>query len=123
MVRLTTLPLSASKAPSVSLNDDEFKLVFSRLGDRLRIAGTAELNGYGMSLNRLRCEAILRRVLEVFPAFSRAELAGYWTGLRPATAGNVPLIGRSRVSGLYLNTGHSTLGWITPAARGEAWRC
>jgi len=79
-----TLPvLDASKAPSVSLTDDEFKLVFSRLGDRLRIAGTAELNGYDMLLNRLRCEAIVRRALEVFPAFSRAELAGYWTGLRP----------------------------------------
>jgi D-amino-acid dehydrogenase len=104
----------------VSLTDDEFKLVFSRLGDRLRIAGTAELNGYDMSLNRLRCEAIVRRTLEVFPGFSRAELASYWTGLRPATPGNVPFIGRSRVSGLYLNTGHGTLGWTHACGSGRA---
>jgi len=116
-----TLPvLNESKAPSVSLTDDEFKLVFSRLGDRLRIAGTAELNGYDMSLNRLRCEAIVRRTLEVFPGFSRAELASYWTGLRPATPGNVPFIGRSRVSGLYLNTGHGTLGWTHACGSGRA---
>jgi D-amino-acid dehydrogenase len=116
-----TLPvLDASKTPSVSLTDDEFKLVFSRLGDRLRIAGTAELNGYDMSLNRLRCEAIVRRTLEVFPGFSRAELASYWTGLRPATPGNVPFIGRSRVSGLYLNTGHGTLGWTHACGSGRA---
>lgn len=115
-----TLPvLDASKAPNVSLTDDEFKLVFSRLGDRLRIAGTAELNGYDMSLHRVRCEAIVRRTLDVFPGFSRAELASYWTGLRPATPGNVPLIGRSPVRGLYLNTGHGTLGWTHACGSGR----
>jgi D-amino-acid dehydrogenase len=57
----------ASMAHQVSLTDDEYKLVFSRLGDRLRIAGTAELNGYDRDLNRVRCEAIVRRVEELFP--------------------------------------------------------
>ena len=103
--------LDAERAPSVSLTDDEYKLVFSRFGDRLRIAGTAELNGYAMELNPLRCEAIVRRTLEIFPGMSRPELARYWTGLRPATPGNVPYIGASSVAGLYLNTGHGTLGW------------
>ncbi|MES2185916.1 MAG: D-amino acid dehydrogenase [Pseudomonadota bacterium] len=116
-----TLPiLDASKAPSVSLTDDEHKLVFSRLGDRLRIAGTAELNGYDLALNPVRCEAIVKRTLEVFPGVSRPELASYWAGLRPATPGNVPYIGKSKVAGLYLNTGHGTLGWTHGCGSGRA---
>lgn len=116
-----TLPvLDASVAPQVSLTDDEYKLVFSRFGDRLRIAGTAELNGYGLELNRVRCEAIVRRTLEVFPGVSRPELASYWAGLRPATPGNVPYIGQSKVQGLYLNTGHGTLGWTHGCGSGRA---
>ena len=62
-----TLPvLDAAKAPQVSLTDDEYKLVYSRFGDRLRVAGTAELNGYGMALNPVRCEALVRRTLNSF---------------------------------------------------------
>jgi D-amino-acid dehydrogenase len=116
-----TLPvLDPDAAPTVSLTDDEYKLVFSRLGDRLRIAGTAELNGYDLSLNAKRCAAIVKRTLEVFPGCSRPELATYWAGLRPATPGNVPLIGQTRVRGLYLNTGHGTLGWTHACGSGQA---
>ena len=63
----------ASMAHQVSLTDDEYKLVFSRLGDRLRIAGTAELNGYDRDLNRVRCEAIVRRVEQLFPGAATAS--------------------------------------------------
>jgi D-amino-acid dehydrogenase len=116
-----TLPvLDDARAPSVSLTDDEYKLVFSRLGDRLRVAGTAELNGYDLALNPVRCEAIVRRTLEIFPGVSRPELARYWAGLRPATPGNVPYIGKSKVEGLYLNTGHGTLGWTHGCGSGRA---
>jgi D-amino-acid dehydrogenase len=116
-----TLPvLDDARAPSVSLTDDEYKLVFSRLGDRLRVAGTAELNGYDLALNPVRCEAIVRRTLEIFPGVSRPELARYWAGLRPATPGNVPYIGRSKVDRLYLNTGHGTLGWTHGCGSGRA---
>ena len=83
-----------SMAHQVSLTDDEYKLVFSRLGDRLRIAGTAELNGYDRDLNRVRCEAIVRRTEELFPGAGDAEQAQFWTGLRPATPSNVPIIGQ-----------------------------
>lgn len=100
-----------SKAPQVSLTDDEYKLVFSRLGDQLRIAGTAELNGYSTSLNDVRCKAITRRVMELFPGVANPNKAVYWTGLRPATPSNVPYIGLSKIPNLYLNTGHGTLGW------------
>lgn len=116
-----TLPVKdASMAHQVSLTDDEYKLVFSRLGDRLRIAGTAELNGYDRDLNRVRCEAIVRRVEELFPGAGDLEQAQYWSGLRPATPSNLPLIGQSRLPNLYLNTGHGTLGWTHACGSGKS---
>jgi len=116
-----TMPVKdASMAHQVSLTDDEYKLVFSRLGDRLRIAGTAELNGYDRDLNRVRCEAIVRRVEELFPGAGDAEQAQFWTGLRPATPSNLPIIGRSKVENLFFNTGHGTLGWTHSCGSGKS---
>ena len=107
-----TMPVKdAARAFSVSLTDDEYKLVFSRLGNRLRIAGTAELNGYNTALNEARCRALLRRTEELFPGAGDAARAEFWTGLRPATPSNVPYIGGTRYPNLFLNTGHGTLGW------------
>jgi D-amino-acid dehydrogenase len=116
-----TLPVAdAARAYSVSLTDDEYKLVFSRLGERLRIAGTAELNGYSTELNEVRCRAILRRVLELFPGGGDPACAQFWTGLRPATPSNVPYIGGTRYPNLFLNTGHGTLGWTHSCGSGRA---
>jgi len=116
-----TMPVKDEAAANqVSLTDDEYKLVYSRLGDRLRIAGTAELNGYDRDLNRVRCEAIVRRVEEIFPGAGDAEQAQFWTGLRPATPSNVPLIGKTRLPNLYLNTGHGTLGWTHSCGSGKS---
>ena len=116
-----TMPVKdASMAHQVSLTDDEYKLVFSRLGDRLRIAGTAEFNGYDRDLNRVRCEAIVRRVEELFPGAGDASQAQFWTGLRPATPSNVPIIGRSKLPNLYFNTGHGTLGWTHSCGSGKS---
>ena len=116
-----TMPvLDASRAHQVSLTDDEYKLVFSRLGDRLRIAGTAELNGYDRDLNRVRCEAIVSRVQELFPGAGDVTQAQFWTGLRPATPSNVPVIGGTRWPNLFLNTGHGTLGWTHACGSGKS---
>jgi len=120
-----TLPVKdASKAYQVSLTDDEFKLVFSRYtserGDRLRIAGTAEMNGYDRNLNPARCEAIVRRVEQLFPGAGDTTQAQFWTGLRPATPSNVPLIGKTKLPNLFLNTGHGTLGWTHACGSGRA---
>jgi len=116
-----TMPvLDERMAHQVSLTDDEYKLVFSRLGNRLRIAGTAELNGYDRDLNRVRCEAIVRRVEELFPGAGDTSQAQFWTGLRPATPSNVPIIGRSKIANLYLNTGHGTLGWTHACGSGKS---
>ena len=118
-----TLPLPpevAARAPTISLTDEARKLVISRLGTRLRCAGTAELSGYDTSINKKRCEAIVKRLRELFPALARAGTAEFWAGLRPATPSNVPVIGRTRVENLYLNTGHGTLGWTLAAGSGRA---
>lgn len=115
-----TMPVAdASKAHQVSLTDDGHKLVFSRLGDRLRIAGTAGLNGYDRDLNPVRCQAIVRRVEALFPGAGDASRAEFWTGLRPTTPSNLPVIGRSRLSNLFLNTGHGTLGWTHACGSGK----
>jgi D-amino-acid dehydrogenase len=120
-----TMPvLDAAKAYQVSLTDDEYKLVFSRYtnasGDRMRIAGTAELNGYDRYLNRVRCEAIVKRVEQLFPGAGDASQAQFWTGLRPATPSNVPLIGKTKLNNLFLNTGHGTLGWTHACGSGKS---
>ncbi len=109
-----------ARAPTVSLTDDEAKIVFSRLGERMRIAGTAELSGYSTDLNPVRCEALTRRAREIFPGAADYDHAVFWTGLRPSTPSNVPLVGRTRYPNLYLNTGHGTLGWTMACGSGRA---
>ncbi len=116
-----TIPILKSEAaPLGSITDDAKKIVFTRLGDRLRVAGTAELSGYKLDLNRVRCEALTRRAGEWFGGAIDGSRAEYWTGLRPATPSGVPLIGRTRYPNLYLNTGHGTLGWTMGAGSGKA---
>jgi D-amino-acid dehydrogenase len=107
-------------APSISLTDDGHKLVISRLGDRLRVAGTCELNGYARDLNPTRCAAITRRTQELFPDACDYEQPVYWSGLRPLTPSNVPYIGKTRYPNLFLNTGHGTLGWTMGCGSGKA---
>ncbi len=107
-----TVPVKNEEAAyKVSLTDDEYKLVFSRLGDRLRVAGTAELNGYSRELDLTRCRAIVRRSAELMPDAAHWDQAEFWVGLRPTTPSNVPYVGKSKFGNLFLNTGHGTLGW------------
>ena len=115
-----TIPLDGATAmPTVSLTDDGHKIVFSRLGQRLRVAGTAEFTGYDTSVNSVRCAAIVRRVAAIFPQVAECTGIEYWAGLRPATPGNVPLVGSARYDNLYLNTGHGTLGWTMACGSGK----
>ena len=107
-------------APTVSLTDLAWKIVFTRLGDRLRVAGTAELSGYGRDLNLVRCEALVRRTFDLFPDAGDRETPQFWTGLRPATPSNVPLVGGTRYRNLFLDTGHGTLGWTMACGSGRA---
>jgi D-amino-acid dehydrogenase len=111
--------VAPERANVVSLTDDEYKIVFSRLGNRLRVAGTAELNGYDRSLNASRCHALTRRAQQLFPGVCNYEAPRYWSGLRPVTPSNVPLIGATRIPGLFVNTGHGTLGWTMGVGSGK----
>ena len=117
-----TIPVRAGDhAPSVALTDDGCKIVFSRLGDRLRVAGTAEMNGYNLELNPTRCRALVERTREIFPYAGDFDAAEFWTGLRPSTPSNLPCIGPVKQFGkLWLNTGHGTLGWTEACGSGHA---
>jgi len=108
-----------SVAPTVSLTDDQHKLVFSRLGQRLRVAGTAEFAGFNTDINAARCRALLARSYSLFPRAGGRDTVEFWAGLRPATPNNVPLIGRSRYGNLFLSTGHGTLGWTMACGSGR----
>ena len=115
-----TLPIGkADVAPVVSLTDDGHKIVFSRLGDRLRIAGTAEFTGYDTALTVRRCTLLLERMRVLFPGLADQRPVEYWSGLRPATPGNVPVVGASRIGKLYVNSGHGTLGWTMACGTGR----
>lgn len=118
----TTLALrDASRAPSVSLTDESRRIVCSRLGDKLRIAGTAELNGFNLDLDPDRCDGLLRWAEEQFPGACDLSEPNFWAGLRPTTPSNLPIIGRSnRYANLYFNTGHGTLGWTLACGSAKA---
>lgn len=112
------------RASVVSMIDDERKIAISRLGDRVRIAGTAELAGFDTRLDtptaRVRCEALVRRYEELFPGVADTAEPNFWTGLRPSTPTNIPYIGRSPIDNLWVNAGHGTLGWTHGAGSGRA---
>ena len=116
-----TVPiLDADRAPQLSLTDESRRMVCSRLGDRLRVAGTAELNGFDLSPNPMRSAAIVRWLEDHLQGIADLTRAEHWCGLRPATPSNVPLIGRTRIDNLFLNTGHGTLGWTLACGSGRA---
>ena len=107
-------------APSGSITDAAWKIVTTRLRDRLRVAGTAELSGWNTDLNATRCEALVRRTFDLFPDAGDRDDIRYWAGLRPATPSNVPLVGATRYRNLWLDTGHGTLGWTMACGSGQA---
>ncbi|CAK7032213.1 D-amino acid dehydrogenase [Saezia sanguinis] len=112
------------KASSVSMLDDDFKIAISRLGDSIRIAGTAETAGYDTSLNssvsKVRCKMLVERYEQLFPGVADTTEPNFWAGLRPSTPSNVPIMGRSKYGNLWINSGHGSLGWTHSAGSGRA---
>jgi D-amino-acid dehydrogenase len=98
-------------APRATLTDERYKVAITRLGDRLRAAGIAELAGYNLDLRPARLRALDFVVRDLFPRAADPASAQYWTGLRPMTPDNLPILGATPYRNLYLNTGHGTLGW------------
>lgn len=114
-----TVPVSnPSLAPQVCITDENGKVAMSRLGNFLRMAGTAELNGFDVSINDERCAGILKRVKKLFPQGMDYKNVKKWAGLRPMTPSSVPVVGGTRFGNLFLNAGHGTLGWTLACGSG-----
>jgi len=106
-----TIPIvDASRAPESTVMDETYKIAITRLGDRIRVGGMAEISGYTNDLGQKRRATLEHSVADLFPGGDVSK-ADFWSGLRPMTPDGTPVIGATKVKGLFLNTGHGTLGW------------
>ncbi|NUB46412.1 D-amino acid dehydrogenase [Fertoebacter nigrum] len=116
-----TVPIiDASRAPESTVMDETFKIAITRLGDRIRVGGMAEISGFNNTLHERRRATLQHSVEDLFGGAGDQSRATFWSGLRPMTPDGTPIIGRSTVANLYLNTGHGTLGWTMAAGSGRA---
>ncbi len=115
-----TVPISeAESAPVSTIMDETHKVAITRLGDRIRVAGTAELGGYNLYLDPKRRATVEYVVSDLFPRGGDVSQSVFWTGLRPMTPDGTPCLGPTKYPNLYLNTGHGTLGWTQAAGSGR----
>jgi D-amino-acid dehydrogenase len=107
-----TLPIEvADRAPLSTIMDETHKVAVTRLGNRIRAAGTAELTCYSLALDDKRRRTVAHVLNDLFPGAGNVAQAEFWTGLRPMTPDGTPVVGPTPYANLYLNTGHGTLGW------------
>jgi len=99
--------------------DETHKIAITRLGQRIRVGGTAELAGYTLQLHEPRRRTLEFVVNDLFPGGGDTAQATFWTGLRPMTPDGTPIVGGTRLPNLYLATGHGTLGWTMAAGTGR----
>ena len=115
-----TLPMTdAAGAPRSTVLDETYKVAITRFDERIRVGGMAELSGFNLALNPRRHDTLARVVRDLFPQGGDLPRAEFWTGLRPMTPDGTPLVGPSPIPGLWLNTGHGTLGWTMAAGSGQ----
>jgi D-amino-acid dehydrogenase len=115
-----TVPITDETVGPVStVMDETYKVATTRLGDRIRVGGTAEIAGYDTTLHPSRRGPLERSLRDLFPRAGDVSRATFWCGLRPMTPDGTPIIGRSSLTNLYLNTGHGTLGWTMAAGSGR----
>ena len=110
-----------NSAPTVPIVDDGRKMGIVRIGDRLRLAGTAEFNGYNTELNPQRSKILIDSMMELFPGFSNHASIKHWAGLRPMTPDGIPIIDKTPYSNLYLNTGQGHLGFTMACGSGRIY--
>lgn len=116
-----TLPVTDdSAAPQSTIMDETHKVAITRLGDRIRVAGQAEIIGYNKKLGRHATDTVRHVVGDLFPKGGDVSQALGWTGLRPMTPDGTPVIGKTTVPNLFLNTGHGTLGWTMACGSARA---
>jgi D-amino-acid dehydrogenase len=116
-----TLPVAdAARAPVSTLLDESYKIAITRLGDRIRVGGMAELSGFNTALPARR-EATLRHSLnDLFPGAADNDAPShFWSGLRPMTPDSTPIVGTTPIANLFLNAGHGTLGWTMACGSGR----
>ena len=115
-----TVPITdAHYAPESTIMDETHKVAVTRLGDRIRVGGTAELSGYSLNLREARRATLNHVVSDLFPQGGDVSKASFWCGLRPMTPDGTPLIGPTPVKDLILATGHGTLGWTMACGTGR----
>ena len=115
-----TVPITnAACAPESTVMDETHKVAVTRLGDRIRVGGTAELAGYSLELHEERRNTLNHVVTDLFPQGGDTSKATFWTGLRPMTPDGTPVLGGTPYPNLHLSTGHGTLGWTMAAGTGR----
>ena len=115
-----TVPITdASRAPESTIMDETHKVAVTRLGDRIRVGGTAQLSGLDLGLVDARRRTLEHVVTDLFPGGGDVSRAEFWTGLRPMTPDGTPIVGATTIANLTLATGHGTLGWTMAAGTGR----
>jgi len=115
-----TVPIhDAAHAPESTVMDETYKVAITRLGDRIRVGGTAEIAGYDLTLRNARRETLEHSVTDLFPLGGDVAKAEFWAGLRPMTPDGTPVMGPTPYRNLFLNTGHGTLGWTMACGAGR----
>ena len=115
-----TVPITrAERAPVSTLLDESYKIAITRLGDRIRVGGMAELSGFSNRLPARRRATLDHSLDSLFPHAGDLAAATFWSGLRPMTPDGTPIIGPTKWSNLFLNTGHGTLGWTMACGSGQ----
>ena len=115
-----TIPIeNPDAAPVSTVMDETYKVAITRLGDRIRVGGTAELAGFSAILSEPRRATLAYSVSDLFPQGGDVKKASFWTGLRPMTPDGTPIIGPTKFGNLWLNTGHGTLGWTMACGSGR----
>jgi D-amino-acid dehydrogenase len=115
-----TVPIKDAKcAPESTIMDETHKVAVTRLGDRIRVGGTAELAGFSLQLREARRSTLNHVVTDLFPQGGDMTQSEFWCGLRPMTPDGTPILGETHLPNLYLATGHGTLGWTMAAGTGR----
>ncbi len=114
-----TIPIvDEARAPESTVMDESYKIAITRLGNRIRVGGMAEISGFTNDLAEARRRTLEHSVTDLFPG-GDVKQASFWSGLRPMTPDGTPVIGPTKIAGLFLNTGHGTLGWTMSSGSGR----
>ncbi|WP_454872427.1 D-amino acid dehydrogenase [Paraburkholderia xenovorans] len=116
---ITAPIVNEASAPVSTVLDETYKIAITRFDDRIRVGGMAEIVGFDKSLREARRETLELCVNDLFPGGGDTSKATFWSGLRPMTPDGTPIVGRTPVANLFLNTGHGTLGWTMSCGSGQ----